>query len=79
MPLFLAQHFDTVLAILILIGRLGDIVSTYLVSPTLALEANPIVRRLGWRFAIATIVVAGIPYFDVSAGVMVAVPPARFG
>lgn len=68
------DHLDHVLALLILISRLGDIGSTYLVTPTLRLEANPIVRRLGWRFAIASLALCALPYASIELGVMVLVP-----
>jgi hypothetical protein len=37
-----------VLFLLLLISRIGDLGTTYLVTPTMALEANPIARKLGW-------------------------------
>jgi hypothetical protein len=67
-------HLDHVLALLILISRLGDVGSTYLVTPTLQLEANPIVRRLGWRFATATLALCVVPYASMTLGVMLLVP-----
>ncbi len=69
---FIGQHFNHFLALLVLVSRIGDIGTTYLATPTLALEANPIARRFGWRFALATLVVAGIPYYSRELGVMVA-------
>jgi hypothetical protein len=62
------------LAALVLVSRLGDIVSTRLITPRLRLEANPVVRRLGWPFATATLLVALVPYVDMVAGVVVLVP-----
>ena len=38
----LNQYF----CILPLVGRLGDIISTYIATPKLKLEANPIIRKL---------------------------------
>jgi hypothetical protein len=58
-----------VIAFLLLLSRIGDIGSTYLITPTLKLEANPIVRRLKWRFAIATLLMAAVPYYSLPAGV----------
>ena len=66
-----ADGFTHLLAFLVLLSRIGDVVSTRLVSPTLRLEANPIVRRLGWRFAASTLVIALIPYFMLELGVVV--------
>jgi hypothetical protein len=71
---FIRNHLAHVLAGLLLIARLGDIGSTFLVSPSLKLEANPIVRKLGWRFAVLTLLVCLVPYWSVEMGVAVLVP-----
>ena len=63
--------FPHVLAVLVLLSRLGDIISTRLISPTLRLEANPLARRLGWRFAWVTLIVALVPYYSTALGVMI--------
>ena len=39
-------------AVLALAGRTADLVSTFLATPNLALEGNPLARRLGWRWGI---------------------------
>ncbi len=39
-------------AALALAGRTADLVSTRLATPNLALEGNPLARRLGWRWGI---------------------------
>jgi hypothetical protein len=57
-----------VIAFLLLLARIGDVGSTYLISPALKLEANPIIRRLRWPFAGITILVAAIPYYSVPLG-----------
>jgi len=62
------------LFVLLLISRLGDMVSTFLVSPNLRLEANPIARRLGWRFIVGSLVVCVIPYFSPEAAVAILAP-----
>lgn len=36
-------------ALLLLFARGADLLSTWVATPTLALEANPVARRLGWR------------------------------
>ena len=50
-------------ALLILAGRACDLGSTYLATPDLKLEGNPIARRLGWRggilLSLATAVIFG--------------------
>jgi hypothetical protein len=35
------------------LGRAADLFSTWLATPNLALEANPVARRLGWRGGLA--------------------------
>jgi len=71
---FLYNNIEHVLCFLILVSRLGDIISTYLVTPTLKLEANPIVRKLGWRFTFLTVLICLIPYYHTGLAVMVLVP-----
>ncbi len=61
------------LAILILLSRLGDIGSTYLASPNLELESNSVIRRLRWPFALLTILVFIIPWWDVGSGIVIMV------
>jgi hypothetical protein len=68
---FLMRHLVHVVAFATLISRLGDIGTTYLVSPTLRVEANPIARRLGWKYAFATALIALIPYRSIHGGVIV--------
>lgn len=64
-------HF---VAAALLVSRLGDVISTYLLTPSLELEANPIVRRLGWKFAVASILICLVPYLDIGVGVAILVP-----
>ena len=68
---FLTSHLVHVIALATLISRLGDIGTTFLVTPTLKVEANPIVRRFGWRYALATAAIAVIPYYSLHGGVIV--------
>jgi len=65
---------DHGLALLIFIGRLGDVWSTHFLTPTLALEANPLVRRFKWGTFALGFLLCFVPYFDVNLGIMVAVP-----
>jgi len=60
-----------VVAFATLISRLGDIGTTYLVSPTLRVEANPVARRFGWKYIFATALIALIPYRSIHGGVLV--------
>jgi hypothetical protein len=66
--------FEHSLAALLLVARAGDIGSTYLATPRLVLEANPVARRLGWPFAVATLLIALIPYYNTALGVLALVP-----
>ena len=66
---FAVDGFAHTLAVLLLISRLSDVISTRLITPRLRLEANPIVRRLGWPFAAATLLIALIPYINAPLGV----------
>jgi hypothetical protein len=65
-----AEHF---VAFLLLLARLGDIGSTYLATPTLKLEANPVARRLRWPFAMLTLLAALLPYWWLPGGIIVLV------
>jgi hypothetical protein len=71
---FIVANFEHVLCILILISRLGDVISTHLVTPKLKLEANPLVRKLGWPFAIFSLLICLIPYWNTAAGIIVLIP-----
>lgn len=68
----LLQH---VLCGLILLGRIGDIISTWLITPKLELEANPVLRRLGWRFAVLTLLLCLVPYVVNPLIAVILVPP----
>jgi hypothetical protein len=64
------NHF---MFIVLLVSRIGDILSTYLVTPKLKLEANPIVRKFRWPYALATLLVSFLAYYDIGLSVMAAV------
>lgn len=73
---FLRQghNFEHVLALLILVARFGDIGSTYLATPTLKLETNPVARRLKWPMGLLSLGLCLIPYYNTALAVMVLVP-----
>jgi hypothetical protein len=52
-------------------SRIADVWTTYLVTPTLKLEANSLVRRFGWRYAIITVCIGLIPYLSPEMGVVI--------
>lgn len=61
---FLSHNLNHLLFALLLLGRLGDILTTYLVTPTLKLEANALARKFRWPFAWATLLVAFVAYYS---------------
>lgn len=65
------EPYVHVIAALAVLSRIADVLSTYLVSPTLKLEANSIARRLGWWYALLTILIGLIPYVSPPLGVVV--------
>jgi uncharacterized membrane protein len=67
------HNFDHALAAAILFSRLGDVGSTYLATPNLALEANPIMKRFGWPLAWASLLICLVAYLDARSGVMILV------
>ena len=64
-----ADSFTHTIAALLLIGRLGDVLSTRLITPTLQLEADALARRLGWRLAWFSLALALVPYFSPAVGI----------
>ncbi len=67
----LAETYVHVIAGLTVCSRVADIWTTYLVTPTLKLEANALVRRFGWRYAALTVLVGLLPYISPALGVVV--------
>jgi hypothetical protein len=65
----LYDNLPHVLCGLLLVSRIGDVLSTYLLTPSLALEANPVVRKLGWRFAVLSLGACVVPYFSLPVAV----------
>lgn len=70
---FFRDHLVHCLAAALFVGRLADILSTRLGTPNLRLEANPLVRKLGWPFAWSTLLLSLVPYAE-PWGAVVAVP-----
>lgn len=66
---FAYANLPHVLCALLLIARIGDVGTTFLITPSLELEANPIVRKLGWRFALLTLGACFLPYLSVQVAV----------
>jgi hypothetical protein len=62
------RNLENTLALLILVARLGDIGSTYLATPTLQMESNPLMRFGGWKLALLTVLACLIPYYDAQLG-----------
>ena len=68
---FIMAHLVHVIAVATLFARIGDIGTTFLVSPTFKVEANPIAKRLGWKFAFATMGLALVPYYSLHGGIII--------
>jgi hypothetical protein len=64
------DEYVHVIAGLAVCSRVADVWTTYLVSPTLKLEANPVARRFGWKFAFLTILVGLVAYVSPQMGVV---------
>jgi hypothetical protein len=60
-----------VIAALAVCSRIADLWTTYLVTPTLKLEANSLARRFGWRFGLVTIAIGLLTYIYPPLGVMI--------
>lgn len=67
----LVENYVHVIVALAVCSRAADVWTTYLVTPTLKLEANVVARRFGWRFAVLTIVIGLVPYVSPPLGVIV--------
>ena len=73
---FILSHIalEHLLCATVFISRLGDIGTTYIATPKLELEANPIIRKLGWPFAVATLFLCLIPYYSPALAIVILVP-----
>ena len=60
-----------VIAALAVCSRIADVWTTWLVTPTLKLEANSLARRFGWPFALLTILLGFVAYLSPALGVIV--------
>ena len=54
-----------------LVGRLADVLSTRIVTPQLALEGNPLVRRFGWAYAWASLSLALLAFVSAEFGIII--------
>lgn len=66
---FAHENLEHVLCALLLISRIGDVATTYLMTPNLVLEANPMARQSGWPFAIFTLLACLLPYVSLPLAV----------
>ncbi|MFA5205538.1 MAG: hypothetical protein WC708_14175 [Lentisphaeria bacterium] len=74
MQYIIHHYFEWMLCLLLLIGRLGDILSTYWATPTLKLEGNLLARKLGWPFVWLSILLCLIPFYSTSLAIVALVP-----
>lgn len=68
-----ANDYQHLLAILILVARIGDIGTTYILTPNMKLEANPMMRKWRWPFALLSLLLCLMPYISQAAAVMLLV------
>ncbi len=68
---YIFGHLNLFLCIALFISRAGDIGTTYLATPNLKLEANPVVRRFRWPFAFATLLICFLPFYSAPAAIVV--------
>lgn len=71
MHAFFIENLEPILAVLILIARAGDIGTTFLATPKMTLEANPLMRRFRWPFALLTLLLFLSPYWSIEAGIVI--------
>jgi hypothetical protein len=71
MRVFIVLHFNHFLFVAVLFSRLGDIGTTWLASPKLKLEANPVARKLGWRYAWLTLLLSFVAYYSTAVAVVI--------
>jgi hypothetical protein len=64
--------FQEIIFAFALAGRIGDILTTWLVTPQLKLEANPLMRKFRWPFAGLTLLIAFIAFPMPEMGVVIA-------
>jgi hypothetical protein len=71
---FIHKNLAHVLFALLLISRLGDIISTLIATPDLKLESNLLAKKLGKPFVFATVLISFVAYYDTSIAVMMLIP-----
>ena len=54
-----------------LVGRIADVLSTWMVTPKLLLEGNWLVRRFGWAYAWASISIALLAFVSPPGGIII--------
>ena len=69
MTVFGVDSQTLVLIALLFVARLGDIGSTWIATPNLKLESNPVVRRFRWWYAWATLLIAFVPLLSAGVGI----------
>ncbi len=63
-----------IFALIIFMARVGDIASTYMMTPTLKLELNPFARKFGMKFAPVGFLFCLVPYWKLGDAIQVMVP-----
>jgi len=74
MAVLFRDNFQHFLAIIILLSRIGDIISTKLVTPTLKLESNSAVKEAGWKLTYFSLIMCIFPYFTIKGSLVILIP-----
>ena len=64
------RNWEHTLAVVLFLARAGDVGSIYLMTPTLRLVTNPIVRKLGWPFVLLTLGLCAVPYYNTAVAMI---------
>ena len=73
MRTWILTNLAPILCFLVLVSRLGDVLSTWLATPTLLLESNALVRRYGWKLALLSTLLCLVPFIHTGTGVTILV------
>jgi hypothetical protein len=71
---FIHKNLAHVFFILLLISRLGDVLSTLFITPELKLENNLIAKKLGKPFIFISLLICFLPYYNITYALLLLIP-----